>query len=242
MPKKYTREVEVNRTILSNYNLNSESTLCEQQESLESDDIFNVTTNKSKTIAIVDFLNLTRKYISDRSDAKFHTTKEFIKHIKSIALHLKSLGNFHKIYLVTKWFRFNNKISHNDVIKIILWSFCDEVPEWKEKILLVLVNGLNDKDKESDDRALFILYNEFTKTTTNNCIIFSNDNFESIKTHFLRKVTLKFFFAQKINDSWQKSITPSQSKVTYEQNKTTKQNSYLVVHPDDGVANLITIN
>jgi hypothetical protein len=202
---------------------------------------FRIIEKKDRKIAIVDFLNLTRKYISDRADAKFYSIEEFVDHIRQIAINLRSYGNFQKIYLVTKWLQLPGLISYRQMPKIILWHFCKAVTEWSNITILVLVNGLNDKDKESDDRALFILYNEYAKNATNDCVIFSHDNFASIKSHFLRKCTLKFYFAENIGDSWQKSKIISKEKVSYDQYKNLEQKSYNVIYPNDGTKILITI-
>ncbi|XWV25921.1 putative orfan [Tupanvirus soda lake] len=189
------------------------------------------TDNQSQTIALVDLLNLARKDISNRDDAKFKSIDEFIINIQNIARNLRSMGDFYKIYLVTKSFKFNKKISYNDILRIIMWSFCHAVPEWQHKICLVLVNGINDKDKEADDRALFILYNEFTKTSTKRVVILSNDNFGSIKSHFMRKVTLNFYFAKTINNTWTSSEIVSKHKGIYQQDKRCVRNIYTVFHP-----------
>ena len=184
-----------------------------------------------ETIAIIDFLNLIRKSISDRPDAKFRTIDEFIANIKDIAQQIRLMGDFSRIYLVTKSFKFNDEISYNDILKIILWSFCTAIPEWSDRICLVLVNGINDKDKEADDRSLFILYSEFSMTTNYRIQILSNDNFESLKTHFTREVTLSFYSTKQIGDGWKNSDIHSNYKKMFKLNPGCGPQSYLVVQP-----------
>ena len=198
--------------------------------------------DQTEMIGLFDFLNLARCDISDRNDARFRTIDEFIENTMAIARNIKTLGKFHKIYLVTKSFRFNEKISYNDMVRIILWSFCKAIPEWQNEICLVLVNGINDKDREADDRALFILYNELSKiNATKRVVIFSNDNFASIKSHYLRTVTLNHYYIKKNSDTWQSSEIVSKHKGTHQQNVRLPKKSYLVVRPNVNETNLITI-
>lgn len=187
-------------------------------------------TKITQRIAIIDFLNLARKDISGRGDAKFVSIDEMIGRIEMIAHDIKNLGDFHKIYIVTKSFKFNERISYTDVIKIILWAFCKTIPEWKQKFCLVLVNGINDKDKEADDRALFILYNEFSKTTKKDIVILSNDKFDSLKSHYFRKVTLNFYVAKSIDYYWNTSNIVSTHKGIYQQDKQ-MEHCYRILHP-----------
>jgi len=185
----------------------------------------------SKTIVIVDFLNMVRKEISGRPDAKFTTVDDFIDTIMKVARQVHSFGNFQKIYLVTKSFKFSEEITYNNVPLIIIWSFCKAVPEWREKLFLVLVNGINDKDREADDRALFILYNEILKSTTMNVFIISNDKFRSLDTHFLRKVILNFYVAKTLAESWNNSVIVSRFGGIFQQNENLGKSSYSVIHP-----------
>ncbi len=194
-----------------------------------------------ETIAIVDFLNLIRKCASNSSEAKFLTVEEFGRYITTIAHQLESYGDFSKIYLVSKWFSVTDQFTCNEIPKIIMWNFCQAVPKWKDNTILVLVNGLNDKDNESDDRALFVLYNEFTKTTGNECLIFSNDNFESIESHFLRKITLNFYYVDDMTDGWKSSKIRSGAKTSYEQNKNLEKKSYAVIRTEDNTRISVTI-
>ncbi|XWV24681.1 putative ORFan [Tupanvirus deep ocean] len=213
------------------YNTESIKNIFVESHATKKTEVSCITDSQSQTIALVDLLNLARKDISNRGDAKFKNIDEFIINIKNIAYHLRSMGDFHKIYLVTKSFKFDKKVSYNDVLRIIMWSFCNAVPEWRQKICLVLVNGINDKDKEADDRALFILYNEFSKTSTKHVVILSNDNFGSIKSHFMRKVTLNFYFAKSITDTWISSEIVSKHKGVYQQDRRCVRNIYTVFHP-----------
>lgn len=195
----------------------------------------------SETIALVDFLNLIRATISNRPDAKFETINEFICHTKLIAQQIRGMGDFNKIYIVTKSFKFNDDILYNDLLRIILWSFFNAVPEWVNKICLVLVNGINSKDKEADDRTLFILYNEFIKTTNMRTIIISNDNFKNLKTHILKRITLNFYWIGCIKTSWRNSEIISRYKGIFRQNDGTEKNSYIIVHPDNKKINIFNI-
>lgn len=200
--------------------------------------------DKNETIALVDFLNLARKLIAGRSDAKFKTIEEFMASIREIAFQINKIGNFEKIYLVTKSFKFNEEISYNDILRIIVWSFCDAIPEWKDsnKIILVLVNGINDKDAEADDRTLFILYKEFLMTTDKRVVILSNDNFESIKSHYLRKVVLNFYSIGSIGSMWKTTKIYPYYKAEFKQNKKNVKSSYIVIHPNTNITNLIEIS
>ena len=188
---------------------------------------------QSDTIAIVDFLNLARarKPIADRPDAKFRTIDEFNQNITEIALQIRSMGDFEKIYIVTKSFKFDKNISYKDIPRIIMWGFCMAVPEWTNKICLVLVNGINDKDKEADDRALFIIYHEYAMTTGLKVIILSNDNFDSLNSHFLRDVTLNFYWVESMGPTWETSKIISTTKRIFPQNKSLANNEFVVIHP-----------
>jgi hypothetical protein len=188
---------------------------------------------QSEIIGIFDFLNQVRGNIADRDDARFKTLDEFIEYIMTTARHIKTLGHFRKIYLVTKSFCFGDDISYYDVLRIILWSFCHAVPEWKKKICLVLVNGLNDSDREADDRALFVLYDELSILfNPKRIIIFSDDNLESIKSHFFSEVTLNFYFMETMSGTWFDSKIKLKENRKYQQDKDLILSTYEVVHPN----------
>ena len=196
--------------------------------------------NQSETIALIDFLNLARKNISGRDKAKFTDIDEFIASIKTIAHEVRALGDFSKIYLVTKSFNFNEEISYTDIPLVIMWSFCKAIPEWTNRICLVLVNGINDKDREADDRALFVLYKEYCRTTTMQAIIFSNDNFESLRSHYLRKVTLNFYSAETIEETWRDSKINCNFQQQFQNDQT--ECNYVVVSPDSNLKTLIAVS
>lgn len=198
-------------------------------------------TGSSNTVALIDFLNLIRKNISDRPEAKFQSVEEFIENITTIAHKIKNLGDFKQIFLVTKSFKFNDNIKYYDVLKIIIWCFCKAIPEWIDKIRLVLVNGINDKDKEADDRALFILYNEYSITMESPVIIVSGDNFDSLKSHFLRYVTLNFYYPKVVGDTWNETKICSQYSARFRQDKKKNKNSYIIVHPNTNKTSFISI-
>lgn len=192
------------------------------------------------SVAIIDFLNLTRKYISDRKDAKFSSVNDFIEKIIETVKHIRTFGNFKKIYLITKSFRFDDEISYYDVVRIIMWSVCKAVPEWFNKFCLVLVNGINDKDKEADDRALFIMFNEILKTKMNPIII-SNDNFESLRSHYLRQVTLNFYLPIDITDSWKNMKIISSYNAIFRQNNNITTDQYTIIQPCNHQKNYIYV-
>jgi hypothetical protein len=193
----------------------------------------NPVSDSCEKIALVDVLSLLRKNISYKPDAKFETLDELIDNIKKIAIQIKEIRDFSQIYLVTKSFTFNQDIGYNDVCKIILWSFCKAIPEWVGRIKLVLVNGINSNDKEADDRALFILYNEFLKTTESQVVILSYDNFKSLKSHFLNTVTLNFFNMEYVTENWYNSQIFLCHKASFRQDKkiTGTPSSYNVLCP-----------
>lgn len=198
----------------------------------------------SNPIGLVDFLNLARNPISNRPDARFQSIDELINTISELAKQIRELAEFDRIYLVTKSFNFDNLVTYKDVIKIILWSFCKALPEWKDRIFLVLVNGINDKDKEADDRTLFILYNEFIKTTDKNVIILSNDNFCNLKRHFLRKVTLNFFWIKNLDGTWETSeiVALFKGSFQFQQNTTPKREyCYNILHPSNNKTDVISV-
>lgn len=209
------------------------------QISISFDEI-NSECDKSDNILIIDFLNLIRTEICHRSDAKFKTIDELIEGIRMIAKTIRNTNNFEKIYLVTKSFIFNKEILYNDIPKIIMWTFCREIPDKLDKIYLVLVNGMNDKDKEADDRALFILYNEMLFTGSNITIL-SNDRFDNIQSHYLRKVTLKFYWIKSIGETWQTSEIYYSKKAIFQQNKK-RNNEYNVIHPNTGIRSIIHVS
>lgn len=204
--------------------------------------------NKQNAVLLVDFLNLVRSRISDKSaDAKFETLDELISSTMEIAKLIYSISekeqiNFEKIYLVTKSFKFSNEILYNDIPKIIIWSFCTAVPQWKNKVCLVLVNGINQKDRAADDRTLFILYNEFLKTIPElKIMILSNDHFNDIGSQFLRQVTLSFYWAGYMTEDWKTSETLYQFHGQFQQQKNNDHNTYLVFHPKSNEQNFIEV-
>lgn len=197
-------------------------------------------TDPSDGVYIIDFLNLLRNLICDTADAKFKTINELINGIKSIALYInKIIQDFEEMYIVTKFFKPDNEILYDDIPKIIMWSFGEVMMNKINKIKLVLVNGTDIKDKEADDRALFILYNEISLTKPNICIL-SNDRFDSIENHFSKKVTLKFYHLTVLNDSWKTSeILSSYKGVFYHRNQDSRYNIY---HPKTMNRQIVNIN
>lgn len=183
-------------------------------------------------IAVIDFLNLVRKTIADRPDAKFATTEEFSANIMKIAKEIHELGNYEKIFLVVNFFNFNNEIPYKDVLRIIVWSFCTSIPGSENRLCLVLVNGINDKDKEADDRALFILYNELGIASNSKIRIISNDKFENLDTHYLREVSLNFYRTKYIGETWQCSAIKRIFKGKFKQNSLNTKNQFVVLHPN----------
>ncbi|MEM0353992.1 MAG: hypothetical protein QXW79_00285 [Thermoplasmata archaeon] len=197
----------------------------------------------TKTVAIVDFLNLVRKEISDRPDAKFNTVDEFIDHIREIARKIRKLNHFGRIYLVTKSFNFDKRILYHNIPCIIMWAFCTTIPEWTNRICLILVNGINEKDKEADDRSLFVLYNELTFTTSSRIIIISNDNFKNLRNHFLREVTLNFYWIRNVGEDWMETKLFSSFRGKFRQNfETFNDQKYLVVHLDTNKENYVSLS
>jgi hypothetical protein len=197
--------------------------------------------NMTEPIAIVDFLNLARNAISNRPDARFQTIDEFIVAISELAKQIKEMASFDRIYLVTKSFKFDNLITYKDVIRIILWSFCKTLPEWIDRVCLVLVNGINVNDKEADDRTLFILYDEFTKTIDRRVVILSNDNFGNLKKHFLRKVILNFFWVKRLDETWQTSEIIVRFKGSFQQNTFPEKNNYNIMHLFSNKTDIVTV-
>lgn len=186
----------------------------------------------TNTIAIIDFLNLTRKEISHRPAAKFVSLKDFVNTVQTIAMRIKRMGDFKRIYIVTKSFNFNNQIKYSDVPMIIIWAFFQILPEWINKLFLVLVNGINGSDKEADDRALFILYDEISKATTGQVVILSNDNFSSLRTQFYRKVVLNFYSVKNIGKTWKSTRADIRYSIDSEQTVQSDLGSeYDIIHP-----------
>ena len=181
----------------------------------------NSKSNHRKKIAIVDFQNVVRKEISkNRLDAKFQNEEEIISYTNMVAKKIREMGNFDKIYLVTKSFNLNGTIKYKSVSNIIMWSFCSVVPEWSNKTCLAVVNGINGNDKEPDDRTLFILYDEFIKTTDCDVVIISNDNFGNFKSHCHRYVIVSLYWPKNLNETCQNcSIIPT-GKCKFEKNET----------------------
>lgn len=186
--------------------------------------------DSSDTIILVDFLNLVRNPISNRQDGKFETESEFIENIHKLAEMLKKKGDFKKIYLVVKSFNFG-KIPYTDILRIIMWSFCYSIPEWLNRTELVLVNGINDKDKEADDRALFILYDELSKINSP-IIILSHDNFSNLESHLQRKVILNFFVMNEIAKTWETSHLIPKYTGTFKKSKNININEYIINSPN----------
>ncbi|MEM3061962.1 MAG: hypothetical protein QW303_00250 [Nitrososphaerota archaeon] len=196
----------------------------------------------TEIVAIIDFLNLVRKEISDRPNARFNTVDEFVDHIREIARKIRNLNHFGRIYLVTKSFNFDKKVLYHNIPRIIMWAFCTTVPEWTDKICLILVNGINEKDKEADDRTLFVLHNELTFTTNSRIMIISNDNFKNLRSHFLRDVTLNFFWVKFVGKDWRETKLISSFRGRFRQKFGTFENQkYLVVHPDTNEENYVSI-
>lgn len=193
----------------------------------------------SDTIAIVDFLNLSRSLICERVDAKFNSLDEFILIIGKIANQLRAINDFSCIYIVTKSFNLNDDVKYFDIPKIIIWTFCKAVPEWEHRINVVLVNGINDNDKEADDRSLFILYSQYALTTTDNVIILSNDNFDSLKNQIVRPVTLNFCRALDIKNDWKTSIISYPFCGQFQLNEDNNKQYKIVSLFDNNVKNII---
>ena len=191
------------------------------------------------TVAIVDFLNLLRSPISNRFDAKFKTTEELISSVRDIALKLRSIGDFSKIYLVTKFFKFCG-IDYSEILRIIIVTFVESVPEWSNKTFLVMSGQLDPQDKEADDRTLFILYNEFSKININS-VILSNDNFDSIKSHYMRKVPISFYWIKSKPQDWDTAQISGPYKDTLGQSTDDCSKKYKVMHPINGEKDMIVI-
>lgn len=207
--------------------------------------ISQISTKSNQVIILVDLLNLVRRNISNRPGARFNSIEEFISNIANTAVKIKRLGNFDRIYLVTKSFVFNKDVSYHDVLDIIMWAFCSVVPEWSDRITLILANGVSSNDKGADDRTLFIIYDEFIKTIGGLILIFSDDNFGDIDQHFFRHVVLNFYHLK--NQSldpydWKKTKIQSFHSATFQQNENYTSNSYIVVRPHNEAINYIIIN
>lgn len=166
----------------------------------------NMETCIKNNIIIIDFLNLTRSYIVNRKDAKFTSIDDFINIVYLMVEKINANFTFDYVYLVTKILDFGDDIKYSDILKLFLWSFCKKF-KWKDKIILVMVNGINDNDKEADDRTLFILYDQIKKTTNYNVTIISNDKFDNLKNHYMRHVVLNFYYLKTYDeDTWHKCI------------------------------------
>lgn len=155
----------------------------------------------SEKIAIVDLMNLWRCRISDRPDAKYNSAEEIIESINDLAKQLRRLNDFKTIYLVTKSFKLNDVITYVDFPKIVLWCFCTAVPEWREKVCLVLANGEVDNDKTIDDRGCIILCGELM-SQEHGAMIVSNDHYDDFIDSRFKKVILSFYWIKNNGESW----------------------------------------
>lgn len=204
----------------------------------------NVLSLNLHTVLLVDFLNLLLIGISDRSEAKFKSLDDMIIHIDKIVKKIREIGDFDKVYIHIKSFNLCDGITYNDIPRIVMWCFCRLVPEWRNKICLVLVNGINVRDIEADDRSLFILHDEYKRTMDNSFVfILSNDNFKSMKTHFHRQVTLNFFSVSKIGKSWSETfITPFFNGRFKQEKSVNEKRHYVIIRPDNLRMDLMTIS
>lgn len=197
---------------------------------------------ESQIVLIVDFLNLSRKSIANRIDGKFITIKDFAKAIKIVAKQIVKMDKPHQICLVTKSFRFDEDVSYNDTIRIILWYFCKFIPEnWIGITNLVLANGINDKDNVSDDVALLILAAEYRITSKLIPIILTEDRLRDIGFHYLRSVTLNFYSMQQMGKTLNDSIIVSRYKGEFRQNMWMNTASYVLYHPLSKKIDVITV-
>lgn len=149
---------------------------------------------------VVDFLNIARTSVIDGC---FHDIAQYINAIETLmaevcAMHIKT--PFTKIFLVMKSFSLGNH-SYTDIIRITIWKATNCAPQISAKkkveVQLVVVNA---SDADSDDRALFILYDELKKMS--NVMIYSNDNFRDIVHHYQRDVVMNFFVLKNPGNDW----------------------------------------
>lgn len=195
-------------------------------------------------IGLTDLHNLLRTLpaIRNKKDAKFENVQELINAVMEIAKKLKNIGNFSKIYIIFKSFNFG-AISYNDILKIILWGFSRIIPEWKSKLLLILVNGINDRDKAADDGALFVVYNELLKADKERQIyIISNDNFYDIKDHYFRNVTLNFYTAKKKEDTWEKMDLELVHNIIFQPSKDMGGKSFNIYCPEKQEIRILNVD
>jgi hypothetical protein len=187
--------------------------------------------NVSKNVAIVDLLNLWRGPISNRPDAKYRTVEEIIDSIKKVAVRLRSISDFDLVYLVTKSFKFDDQITYQDIPKIILWCFCNSVPEWREKVCLVLANGINDQDKTADDRGCIFMCGEFKMTRNYNVVIVTDDHYEDFRDNRFRDLTLTFYCIKNISEKWETTELTITHQNTFHYKSEFMENEYQVIRP-----------
>lgn len=202
----------------------------------------NASIPESRIVIIADFLNLSRKSIANRADGKFITIKDFERAIKTVAEQIVKMGKPYQICLVTKSFRFDEDVSYNDTIRIILWYFCKFIPEdWIGITNLVLANGINDKDNVSDDVALLILAAEYRIALNLIPIILTEDRLKDIGFHYLRSVTLNFYSMQQMGSTLDDSVIVSRYKGEFRQNMWMNTVPYVLYHPLSKKIDVITV-
>lgn len=191
-------------------------------------------------VAIVDFLNILRGPICNRFDAKYNTIEELVNGIKKIACELREIRDFSKIYLVTKFFKFLD-MSYSEILQLIMWSFIDSVPEWEGKTVFIIAGQLDAQDREADDRALFVLHDEFLKNNIDS-VILSNDNFDSIKSHYMRRVPICFYCMQQMGETWDDCIISDPFRETFQPTIDSCCKKYKIMHPNSGHEDIIVIS
>lgn len=149
---------------------------------------------------IIDYHSLVRHPVSHKKDGKFENITELELETQKMALAIKMKGEPLQINLIVKSFSFNG-VSYNDMPRVILWNFCKAVPEWINKVFLTLVNGINDKDRERDDRTCVLLYDEFLRAAITP-VILSYDKFDSMSSQLSRQVTLDHKKMSEFNATW----------------------------------------
>lgn len=197
----------------------------------------------NNSIAIIDFLNLARRNIENRDEARFESVNDLIQQTTFIAQNISNMvHSIHKIYIVTKYFKIQD-LSHQEIMQVILWTFVSVLPNWVNRIFLVSVNGINNMDIEADDRALFFLNTELSKICKlYNIFILSCDKFDTLNYHYYRDVDLKFTFICKLGDHWKntKFTTIKHGKCRIDYNSL--PNIYWISRPNDGSYDKFTVS
>ena len=154
----------------------------------------------------------------------------FLQSIKTVLSHWISLD---KIYIVFKSFNFKDHVTqktynYHEIAKYMLWlihtNFVFDSTMFTP--FIILIESLDNTDKEVDDRALFVIYKSLQELDESS-IIFSNDSFNSLSNQIGKVVKLSYYKLIECSSNWTDGSIINIKTIT----KKLDHGSYTVIHP-----------